>query len=37
MPGVIARISQRLLTLAVAIGFNWQTGQPGCSLTAYDH
>ena len=37
MPGLIARTSQRLLALAAAIWFNWQTGQPGHSLTAYDH
>jgi Transposase DDE domain len=37
LPGVIARVTQRLLALAAAIWFNWQTGQPGRNLTAYDH
>jgi hypothetical protein len=37
MPGLIARIAQRILALAAAIWFNWQTGQPGRSLIAYDH
>ena len=37
LPGLIARITQRLLALAAAIWFNWQTGQPGRNLTAYDH
>lgn len=37
LPGVIARVTQRLLALAAAIWFNWETGQPGRNLTAYDH
>ena len=37
LPGLIARVTQRLLALAAAIWFNWQTGQPGRNLTAYDH
>jgi hypothetical protein len=37
MPGLIARISQRLLALAASIWFNWEIGQPGRNLTAYDH
>jgi Transposase DDE domain len=37
MPGLIARIAQRLLALAAGIWHNWQIGQPGRSLTAYDH
>jgi hypothetical protein len=35
--GVWARICQRLLALAIGVWHNWQTGQPGRSLTAYDH
>jgi hypothetical protein len=37
MPGLITRISQRLLALAAALWHNWNTGQPGRHLTAYDH
>lgn len=37
LPSLIARITQRLLALAAAIWFNWQTAQPGRNLTAYDH
>lgn len=37
MPGLITRITQRLLALAAALWHNWNTGQPGRHLTAYDH
>jgi Transposase DDE domain len=37
MPGLITRISQRLLALAAALWHNWNTDQPGRHLTAYDH
>jgi hypothetical protein len=37
LPGLIARIGQRLLALAASIWFNWECNQPGRSLTAYDH
>ena len=37
MPGLITRIAQRLLALAAGLWHNWQTGNPGRHLTAYDH
>jgi len=37
MTGLITRIAQRLLALAAALWHNWNTGQPGRHLTAYDH
>jgi hypothetical protein len=37
LAGVWARICQRVLALAIGVWNNWQTGQPGHSLTAYDH
>jgi hypothetical protein len=37
MPGLISRVAQRLLALAAALWHNWNTGQPGRHLTAYDH
>ena len=37
MPGLISRIAQRLLALAAGLWHNWQTGNPGRHLTAYDH
>lgn len=37
LQGVFVRVAQRLLALAAAIWHNRQTGQPGRSLTAYDH
>ena len=37
MPGLFTRIAQRLLALAAALWHNWNTGQPGRHLTAYDH
>lgn len=35
--GLISRVARRLLALTAAILHNWQTGQPGRRLTAYDH
>lgn len=37
MPGLITRIAQRLLALAAGLWHNWQVGNPGRHLTAYDH
>ena len=37
IPGLITRISQRLLALAAGLWHNWQIGDPGRHLTAYDH
>ena len=37
MPGLQTRIAQRLLALAASLWHNWNTGQPGRHLTAYDH
>jgi len=37
MPGLLTRIAQRLLALAAGLWHNWQTGNPGRHLTAYDH
>jgi len=37
MPGLHTRIAQRLLALAASLWHNWNTGQPGRHLTAYDH
>lgn len=37
LPGLISRIAQRLLALAACLWHNWNTGQPGRHLTAYDH
>lgn len=37
MPGLITRIAQRLLALAAGLWHNWNTGDPGRHLTAYDH
>lgn len=37
MPGLIVRVAQRLLALAAALWHNWNTGNPGRHLTAYDH
>ena len=37
LAGVIARVLQRLLALAVAVWHNHLSGQPGRSLVAYDH
>ena len=37
MPGLLTRISQRLLALAAGLWHNWNIGDPGRHLTAYDH
>jgi Transposase DDE domain len=37
MPGLICRVAQRLLALAAGLWHNWNTGDPGRHLTAYDH
>ena len=37
MPGLFTRIAQRLLALAASLWHNWNTGQPGRHLIAYDH
>jgi Transposase DDE domain len=38
LPGVVVRVAQRLLALATAIWWNWETGAPNKrSLVAYDH
>jgi hypothetical protein len=38
LPGVVVRVAQRLLALAAAIWWNWETGTPHKrSLVAYDH
>jgi len=38
LPGVLVRVAQRLLALAAAIWWNWETGAPTKrSLLAYDH
>jgi len=37
LTGVISRIARRLLALTAAILHNWQLGNPGRRLTAYDH
>lgn len=37
MGGLITRIAQRLLALATGLWHNWNIGDPGRHLTAYDH
>ena len=37
MPGLLSRIAQRLLALAASLWHNWNIGDPGRHLTAYDH
>ncbi len=37
MGGLVTRVAQRLLALAAALWHNWNTGDPGRHLTAYDH
>lgn len=37
MPGLLSRIAQRLLALAAGLWHNWNIGDPGRHLTAYDH
>ena len=35
--GLCARVAQRLLALGAVVWHNWQIGEPGRSLLAYDH
>lgn len=37
MPGLVSRIAQRMLALAAGLWHNWNVGDPGRHLTAYDH
>jgi hypothetical protein len=37
MSGLITRVAQRLLALAAGLWHNWNIGDPGRHLTAYDH
>ena len=37
MPGLMTRISQRLLALAAGLWHNWNVNDPGRHLIAYDH
>ena len=37
MPGLLTRVAQRLLALAAGLWHNWNIGDPGRHLTAYDH
>jgi hypothetical protein len=37
VPGVAARVALRLLALAAGIWHNWQIGNPGRELAAYNH
>ena len=37
LTGLVSRIARRLLALTAAILHNWQLGNPGRKLTAYDH
>lgn len=37
MAGLVVRIAQRLLALAAGLWHNWEIGQPGRHLIAYDH
>ena len=37
MGGLRARVAQRLLALAACVWHNWEIGEPGRSLIAYDH
>lgn len=37
LTGLVSRIARRLLALTAAILHNWQLGNPGRHLTAYDH
>jgi hypothetical protein len=37
MAGLRARIAQRLLALGACVWHNWEIGEPGRSLIAYDH
>jgi len=37
LAGLVSRIARRLLALAAVLLHNWQLGNPGRRLTAYDH
>ena len=37
LPGLVARIAQRLLALAAGCWHNWLLGTPGRHFTPYDH
>ncbi|HYX77864.1 MAG TPA: IS982 family transposase [Solirubrobacterales bacterium] len=37
MVGLCARVAQRLLALGACVWHNWQIGEPGRGLIAYDH
>jgi hypothetical protein len=37
LTGLVSRIARRLLALTAVILHNWQSGNPGRHLTAYDH
>lgn len=37
LTGLVSRIARRLLALTAVLLHNWQTGNPGRKLTAYDH
>lgn len=37
MSGLVCRVAQRLLALAAGLWHNWNIGDPGRHLTAYDH
>ncbi len=37
MAGLIARVAQRLLAMGAVVWHNWEVGEPGRSLIAYDH
>jgi hypothetical protein len=37
LPGLRARVAQRLLALGACVWHNWEIGEPGRSLIAYDH
>ena len=37
MAGLIARVAQRLLAMGAVVWHNWEAGEPGRSLIAYDH
>ena len=37
MPGLRARVAQRLLALGVCVWHNWEIREPDRSLIAYDH
>lgn len=37
LPGLLARVAQRLLALGTCVWHNWEVGDPGRSLIAYDH